>query len=168
VSSDADGGLNTLRWAIRRANERVGPDTITFTAEMATRTIAITSVLPSLTDGSLTIDGDLDDDAAGDGKVDDSAALQKALDQIRPADGKHPRVLYIPAGTYRITATLNLIREGGSASRRAAWTPRASPRRPFSGAGSFAAEPPPAAQEAIPPAPPLPSPTLPALRVPAA
>ena len=76
VSSDADGGLNTLRWAIRRANERVGPDTITFTAEMATRTIAVTSVLPSLTDRSLTIDGDLDDDgAAGDGKVDDSAAL---------------------------------------------------------------------------------------------
>lgn len=42
--------------------------------------------------------------AKGDGQHDDSDALQKALDDLR-VDGKS-KVLWIPAGTYRITKTL--------------------------------------------------------------
>ena len=41
--------------------------------------------------------------AVGDGVADDTAALQKAFDGV--ATGS---VLYFPAGTYRITATLTL------------------------------------------------------------
>src|SRR5436305_859640 len=47
--------------------------------------------------------------AAGDGKADDTAALQKALDALRPSDSPR-RVLYIPAGTYRIARTLRVTR----------------------------------------------------------
>jgi len=50
--------------------------------------------------------------AAGDGKADDTAAIQKALDELRMAQPQNKRtVLYLPAGTYRITDTLNLIRQ---------------------------------------------------------
>lgn len=52
--------------------------------------------------------------AVGDGQVDDTAALQKALDDMRPATG--PRVLYLPAGVYRITRTLNVLREAHTES----------------------------------------------------
>ena len=44
----------------------------------------------------------------GDGKADDTAAIQKALES-RTA-GSPKKVLYFPAGTYRITDTLKLIR----------------------------------------------------------
>ena len=47
--------------------------------------------------------------AAGDGKIDDTHALQKALDIVDPANAKR-KVLYIPAGVYRITKTLNVPR----------------------------------------------------------
>lgn len=40
--------------------------------------------------------------AVGDGKADDTAALQKGLDTI----GNKSRVLYLPAGTYRLTKSL--------------------------------------------------------------
>lgn len=47
--------------------------------------------------------------AVGDGQADDTAALQKALDDLRqPTSPK--RVLWFPAGTYRLTATLKLPR----------------------------------------------------------
>jgi hypothetical protein len=47
--------------------------------------------------------------AAGDGKADDTDALQKALADLRQE--KAPKkVLYLPAGTYRITRTLELAR----------------------------------------------------------
>src|ERR1017187_7518514 len=42
--------------------------------------------------------------AVGDGKADDTAALQKAFDELGYT--KKHNVLYLPAGTYRITATL--------------------------------------------------------------
>jgi len=47
--------------------------------------------------------------ARGDGKCDDTAALQKALDDLRRED-RPAAVLYLPAGTYRITRMLELAR----------------------------------------------------------
>ena len=47
--------------------------------------------------------------AVGDGKADDTAAIQKALDAIKSANSPK-RVLYFPDGTYRITNTLQLTR----------------------------------------------------------
>src|ERR1035438_1995350 len=44
--------------------------------------------------------------AAGDGVADDTAPIQKALTEV--GTNEHSPVLYFPAGTYRITATLNL------------------------------------------------------------
>ncbi len=44
--------------------------------------------------------------AAGDGRADDTRALQLAFDQMN--DGLHSPVLYIPNGVYRITATLTM------------------------------------------------------------
>jgi len=44
--------------------------------------------------------------ATGDGIQDDTKAIQTALDEL--SDGKHSSVLYIPKGTYRITATLTM------------------------------------------------------------
>jgi len=47
--------------------------------------------------------------AIGDGVADDTTALQKGLDIVNPAAATR-KVLYIPAGTYRITKTLNVPR----------------------------------------------------------
>lgn len=47
--------------------------------------------------------------AVGDGKADDTAAIQRALDALRPHD--RSCVLYVPAGTYRITQTLTTVRK---------------------------------------------------------
>jgi hypothetical protein len=47
--------------------------------------------------------------AVGDGKTDDTAAIQKALESVRVASSPK-KVLYFPAGTYRITSTLQFIR----------------------------------------------------------
>jgi hypothetical protein len=46
--------------------------------------------------------------AVGDGVADDTAALQKGLDGI----GNKSHVLYLPAGTYRLTKTLTVIANG--------------------------------------------------------
>jgi hypothetical protein len=47
--------------------------------------------------------------AAGDGKTDDTAALQRALDDLV----KHEKacVLYVPAGKYRVTRTVKTVRK---------------------------------------------------------
>src|SRR5438477_618990 len=47
--------------------------------------------------------------AQGDGKADDTAALQRALDDLI----KHERwcVLYIPSGKYRLTASVKTVRK---------------------------------------------------------
>ena len=47
--------------------------------------------------------------AAGDGKTDDTPALQRALDEIR--EHKRASVLYLPSGTYRLTRTLTTARK---------------------------------------------------------
>lgn len=47
--------------------------------------------------------------AVGDGVADDTAAIQKALETIRLNDSPK-KVLYFPAGTYRITDTVKLMR----------------------------------------------------------
>jgi len=47
--------------------------------------------------------------AVGDGRADDTAAIGKALLDVRRLDSPK-RVLFFPAGTYRITATLRLDR----------------------------------------------------------
>lgn len=57
----------------------------------------------------INVKTDITPAAVGDGKADDTAALQKAFDGIK--DGS---VLYFPAGTYRITATLSLRNPTGA------------------------------------------------------
>lgn len=47
--------------------------------------------------------------AVGDGKADDTAALQKGLDDL--IHHTNSCVLYLPAGTYRLTGTLKTIRQ---------------------------------------------------------
>lgn len=49
--------------------------------------------------------------AKGDGQADDTAALQAAIDAINKDNA--PAVLYLPAGTYRITRTLNMVSHFG-------------------------------------------------------
>jgi hypothetical protein len=47
--------------------------------------------------------------AVGDGKADDTAALQRALDDLREHQRFH--VLYLPAGTYRVTRMVSTLRK---------------------------------------------------------
>src|SRR5262245_18820008 len=56
------------------------------------------------------LDAKRDFGAVGDGQSDDSPALQKALDEIR--EHKRASVLFIPAGTYRLTQPLTTKRKG--------------------------------------------------------
>ncbi|MCI0539127.1 MAG: hypothetical protein L0Z50_28295 [Verrucomicrobiales bacterium] len=53
--------------------------------------------------------------ATGNGIADDTAALQSALNALRPADGKP--ALFLPPGTYRLTGTLRLSRTAHSESK---------------------------------------------------
>ncbi len=55
------------------------------------------------------LDAKRDFGAKGDGKTDDTEALQRALDALRPPEAK-TSVLFLPAGTYRITKTLRVVR----------------------------------------------------------
>ncbi len=57
--------------------------------------------------------------AIGDGVADDTVAIQNALNDLGQV-GK-AEVLYLPAGTYRITATLNLTGSPVSASANVIW-----------------------------------------------
>lgn len=53
--------------------------------------------------------------AQGDGTTDDTAALQAAFDAVRPTSATP--VLFIPAGTYRITRNLEVKRSGHNDSK---------------------------------------------------
>ncbi|HLX63689.1 MAG TPA: glycosyl hydrolase family 28-related protein [Planctomycetota bacterium] len=55
------------------------------------------------------LDAKRDFGAAGDGKADDTTALQRAFDEMR--EHKKASVLFIPAGTYRITETIKTARK---------------------------------------------------------
>ncbi len=55
------------------------------------------------------LDAKRDFGTKGDGKADDTGALQRALDALRPPEAK-AAVLFLPAGIYRITKTLRIIR----------------------------------------------------------
>ena len=44
--------------------------------------------------------------AKGDGAADDTVALQKAIDDSCGIGSKQTKALYLPNGTYRVTATL--------------------------------------------------------------
>ena len=57
--------------------------------------------------------------AMGDGATDDTAAIQSALNDLGRV-GK-PQVLYLPPGTYKITATLNLTGSASSGSAAFGW-----------------------------------------------
>lgn len=51
--------------------------------------------------------------ARGDGEADDTKALQRALDELGDQGKGRPAVLYLPAGRYRITRTLELTERRG-------------------------------------------------------
>ncbi len=66
VTSTANGGAGTLRWAINRANDHPGPDTIRFDAALMGATIRPRTLLPFIVDDGTTINGDIDDDGDPD------------------------------------------------------------------------------------------------------
>jgi Pectate lyase superfamily protein len=112
------------------------PQTVTVSAgkdsdfedSLATLTVSSSQLAPR-TVRVRAVDSDVDDEfvgpfaswkdvkrdfgAKGDGTTDDTAALQSALDTLR-AYANNIGVLYIPAGTYRITQTLSFIRSADS------------------------------------------------------
>ncbi len=81
----------------------------------------LTNVAPASASGEFYgpfanwLDAKRDFGARGDGTTDDTAALQAALDAVRPTDAAP--VLFIPAGTYRITRTLEVKRSGHDDSK---------------------------------------------------
>jgi hypothetical protein len=70
VTTKNNAGVGSLREAIKDANAHAGADTITFAAGLAGQTIALTTLLPNVTDGSLTINGDINNDGKPDIQID--------------------------------------------------------------------------------------------------
>jgi len=68
----------------------------------------------------LNVTRDVEPKAKGDGKADDTAAIQAALDKIKIANWEGggpvggPKTVYLPPGTYRITAPLHLRNTSGA------------------------------------------------------
>jgi hypothetical protein len=91
VTSTADSGDGSLRWAIDQANARVGADRITFAAGLSGATISPTTELPTLLDGRTTIDGDLNDDNVPDVTI--SGASAPAHTDGLPVDGERTTIV---------------------------------------------------------------------------
>ena len=88
--------------------------------QMSCKTVQVTAVDSDVDDEFVGpfanwINAKRDFGAVGDGIADDTAALQNALNELRPYTNR--AVLFIPAGTYRITQTLNVIRTMDSESK---------------------------------------------------
>jgi hypothetical protein len=66
VTSAANSGTGTLRWAINRANDHSGPDTIRFDPALMRAVIRPRTLLPYIRDDGTTIDGDIDGDGDPD------------------------------------------------------------------------------------------------------
>ncbi|MBM3497124.1 MAG: hypothetical protein FJX74_00490 [Armatimonadetes bacterium] len=66
VTTNANAGVGSFRWAINRANSHAGPDAITFEAALGSQTIAPTSALPDIVDADTSILGDTDVDGLPD------------------------------------------------------------------------------------------------------
>ncbi len=97
---------------------------LNFQDSLATLTLRSTNLAHTVV-RVLAVDSDVDDEfagpfaswqdlkrdfgAKGDGITDDTAALQNALNTLRPNFNRRA-VLFIPSGTYRITQTLNFRR----------------------------------------------------------
>ena len=83
VKNDNGGGLNSLRWAIQRANDHVGHDAIVFQIEPpGMYTIAPTMELPAITD-SVDIDGTTQPGYAGTPVITiDATQLGNGLDLV--------------------------------------------------------------------------------------
>lgn len=58
--------------------------------------------------------------ATGDGKTDDTAAIQKAFDDASGPKAKQCKIVYIPNGTYRLTDTL-VMQKGKTGSGLGVW-----------------------------------------------
>ena len=59
-------------------------------------------------------------EAKGDGKADDTAAIQKAFDEASGPKAKQHKIVYIPNGTYRLTDTL-VMQKGKTGSGLGVW-----------------------------------------------
>jgi parallel beta-helix repeat protein len=66
VTTTADAGTGSLRWAIEQANMNMGPDEIAFHPSIAGGVIQPGTALPYVTDDDTTIDGDINGDGAPD------------------------------------------------------------------------------------------------------
>jgi len=93
--------VNLLRDASANANEIVPNSQASYTPDFPEESLG---PFPSWADLKR------DFGAVGDGLADDTLAWQRALEAIgdTPGQTEHPHVLYVPAGTYRITRTLEL------------------------------------------------------------
>ncbi len=78
VTTTADGGPGSLRWAIDRANAHDGPDRILFHPSIAPARIKLRTELPALVDGETTINGDVDGDGDPDIEL-NGAALKSGV-----------------------------------------------------------------------------------------
>ncbi|MBM3476861.1 MAG: hypothetical protein FJX75_26610 [Armatimonadetes bacterium] len=103
VTTTGDSGPGTLRAAMETASTNGTPDTITFAAALKGTTIAPASQLPYLTEGSTTIDGDLDDDGAPD----------ITLDGINMGTA-YTQGLYVSGASDTIIGGLSIVRFGGN------------------------------------------------------
>lgn len=126
----ADGGTGASTAAVARTNlgaaadaevvKLTGAQTIAGAKTFSTDpTLADGSSALSLTEGDaaylgkVAVDVVLDHGAVGDGVTDDTAAIQAAIDSAGTVTaGWAPVLIYLPAGTYRITSTIDILRKG--------------------------------------------------------